>query len=56
MTGIDNTLLESALKIAIKAHEGQTDKAGRAYILHPIRIASNCSTIETQMLPYCMML
>lgn len=48
MPSIDNTLLESALKIAIKAHEGQTDKAGKAYILHPLRIASNCSTIETQ--------
>lgn len=48
MPSIDNTLLESALRIAIKAHEGQTDKAGKAYILHPLRIASNCSTIETQ--------
>lgn len=48
MPSIDNTLLESALKIAIKAHEGQTDKAGKAYILHPLRIASSCSTIETQ--------
>ena len=48
MPNIENTLLELALKIAIKAHEGQTDKAGKAYILHPIRVASNCRTTETQ--------
>lgn len=48
MPDIDNALLELALKIAIKAHEGQTDKAGKAYILHPLRIASNCLTTETK--------
>jgi len=30
--------LEKALAIAIKAHEGQTDKQGVPYILHPIRV------------------
>ena len=42
----DNILLERALQIAIKAHAGQTDKAGLAYIFHPIRVACRCLTIE----------
>jgi (p)ppGpp synthase/HD superfamily hydrolase len=31
-------LLEKAISIAIKAHEGQVDKAGKEYILHPLRV------------------
>lgn len=31
-------LLQRALEIAIEAHEGQTDKAGRPYIEHPLRV------------------
>ena len=31
-------LIEKALAIALKAHTGQVDKAGRAYILHPLRL------------------
>jgi (p)ppGpp synthase/HD superfamily hydrolase len=30
--------LERAIKIAVDAHAGQTDKAGRPYILHPLRV------------------
>jgi (p)ppGpp synthase/HD superfamily hydrolase len=30
--------IEQALQIAAKAHEGQQDKAGRPYILHPLRV------------------
>jgi (p)ppGpp synthase/HD superfamily hydrolase len=30
--------LEKALQIALKAHEGQKDKAGSPYILHPLRL------------------
>lgn len=41
-----NTLLEKALQIAIKVHDGQTDKAGAPYIFHPIRVADRCSTDE----------
>jgi (p)ppGpp synthase/HD superfamily hydrolase len=29
--------IEKALQIAAKAHEGQKDKAGKPYILHPLR-------------------
>ncbi len=30
--------LERAIQIAVKAHAGQTDKAGEPYILHPLRL------------------
>jgi len=36
--------LERALQIAVNAHAGQKDKAGGAYILHPIRVMSRCRT------------
>ena len=32
------TPIERALQIALWAHRGQVDKAGQAYILHPLRI------------------
>lgn len=32
------TILDKALKIAIKAHFGQVDKRGEPYILHPLRV------------------
>lgn len=35
-----------ALEIAYKAHEGQVDKAGAAYILHSIRVANSLRTEE----------
>lgn len=31
-------LIEISLKIAMAAHEGQVDKAGKPYILHPLRV------------------
>ena len=37
-------IFEKALYIAQKAHNGQTDKAGKPYILHPIRVAQRCNT------------
>lgn len=46
MKSIDNELLEKALMIAAKAHAGQTDKAGAAYIFHPIRVSCRCFTDE----------
>lgn len=33
--------LIKALLVAIKAHQGQKDKGGKPYILHPIRVALN---------------
>ena len=35
-------LVDFALKIAIRAHEGQKDKSGREYVMHPIRVAERC--------------
>ena len=34
-------MLESAIATAAKAHAGQTDKAGKPYILHPLRVMLN---------------
>ncbi|MFL0168788.1 MULTISPECIES: GTP pyrophosphokinase [Clostridium] len=31
-------MLEKAIRIAAKAHEGQVDKGGKPYILHPLRL------------------
>ena len=36
-------LYDLALRIAIKAHEGQKDKSGHEYIMHPICVAERCS-------------
>lgn len=38
--------IEKALKIALNAHEGQKDKGGNPYILHPIAVMNNVETIE----------
>jgi (p)ppGpp synthase/HD superfamily hydrolase len=32
--------IEKALQIAARAHEGQVDKHGQSYILHPLRVMS----------------
>jgi (p)ppGpp synthase/HD superfamily hydrolase len=40
-------MLEKAIQIAAKAHEGQKDKAGQPYILHPIRVMLRCGN-ETE--------
>jgi (p)ppGpp synthase/HD superfamily hydrolase len=32
------SLLERAIEIAVSAHKGQVDKAGKPYILHPLRL------------------
>jgi (p)ppGpp synthase/HD superfamily hydrolase len=29
---------ERAIEIAVRAHEGQRDKAGAPYVLHPLRL------------------
>ena len=34
----DVYMLEKAIEIAVNAHKGQIDKAGKAYILHPMRV------------------
>lgn len=38
--------LERAIAMATKAHEGQFDKGGVAYILHPLRVMARVTTPE----------
>jgi hypothetical protein len=38
--------LESAISIAALAHQGQVDKAGAPYILHPLRVMLRLNTFE----------
>jgi len=38
--------LERAISIAARAHEGQVDKAGAPYVLHPLRVMLHVSTME----------
>lgn len=38
--------LELAIKIAVDAHFGQTDKADAPYILHPLRVMSACDSVD----------
>lgn len=38
--------LERAIRIAMKAHKGQTDKYGNPYILHPLRVMGMGRTEE----------
>lgn len=35
-----NVLLNKAIVLAVYAHEGQLDKAGKPYILHPLRVGA----------------
>lgn len=39
-------MLEKAIRLAAKGHEGQMDKGGQPYILHPIRVMLQCETTE----------
>lgn len=41
--------LESAILLAVTSHMGQTDRAGRPYILHPLRVMASMKTDETRM-------
>lgn len=40
--------LEKALQIAAKAHEGQKDKEGLPYILHPLRVMGHVEGSDAQ--------
>jgi (p)ppGpp synthase/HD superfamily hydrolase len=41
--------LERAIAIAASAHEGEVDKAGAPYILHPLRMMLSVDTTEARM-------
>ena len=38
--------IETALEIAIKAHKNQTDRYGKPYIFHPLRVMMNVDNDE----------
>lgn len=38
--------IERAVEIALDAHRGQTDKAGKPYIMHPMTVAANMKTTD----------
>jgi (p)ppGpp synthase/HD superfamily hydrolase len=40
--------IERALQIAARAHEGQKDKDGQPYILHPLRVMHAVKELEAQ--------
>ena len=46
MNTVEQSMVDLALSIARKAHEGQLDKAGVDYIEHPIYVASRVDTEE----------
>ena len=45
-----NQLLEKAIKLAEKYHEGQFDKGGTSYIEHPLRVMTEVESIEEKIL------
>ena len=45
-----NKVLTKAIILATKLHDGQVDKAGEPYILHPLRVMSNVKSIEGKIL------
>ncbi len=40
------SLLQRAIAIAAKAHEGQVDKAGKPYLDHPLFVMENVNSLE----------
>ena len=43
-------LLNKAIKLAEKYHEGQVDKGGKPYIGHPLRVMEGVETLEEKVL------
>ena len=45
-----NELLERAIKLAQKYHEGQFDKGGHPYIEHPLRVMNGVESIDEKII------
>jgi len=41
-------MLNKAIVLAAQAHEGQFDKGGNPYILHPLRVMMNCESEDAK--------
>jgi hypothetical protein len=41
--------LSKAIELAAKYHGDEVDKGGAPYILHPMRVANRCTSVEAQM-------
>jgi (p)ppGpp synthase/HD superfamily hydrolase len=54
--GVNNMNLSKAIKIAAIAHDGQTDKGGSPYILHPLRVMLNLGEDESEAIQICAVL
>lgn len=50
---LTNKDLETAITLATRYHSGQVDKAGKSYILHPLRVMLMGKTIEEQIVGVC---
>ena len=44
--GMEKDDLTKAIILAAEAHNGQVDKGGQLYILHPLRVMLSCETVE----------
>ena len=42
----DTELIQKAVDVAYEVHDGQKDKGGMPYVMHPLRVAERCSTTE----------
>lgn len=51
-TDREQEMLQLAKEVATKAHEGQKDKGGQPYILHPTTVASYLDKPEHKMIAY----
>lgn len=47
----ENAVVQLAREIATRAHDGQVDKTGHAYIEHPERVAARVSTLFPEASP-----
>ena len=45
----EDHLLDRAIEIALEAHRGRVDKAGRPYILHPLRVMAGMTSDEERL-------
>ena len=45
---MEENLLERAIRLAVKVHKGQKDRAGKPYILHVLRVMMATAALERE--------